>query len=131
MKHRKVTILVERTDGINDDENGIMFSAVNSLLVNEKTLSHHGFCLGVEGEDGFLTLTVLNVEQDAYNEFMADETPDDVLEGTGVPTFSTERSTQDAMSGECLPDTLEWFYGANIVLPVHDLELRMRTKAVK
>lgn len=125
MKWRKITLLAEAISGseqVEHHEAAILFSPVRGVLVNEKPVPHHGFTLGAESEDGFLTLTLLNVTEEVFNEFMDDETPDDVLEGTGIPTFTSERSSDDDPGG---PDSLTWYYGANIVLPVHDLELRV------
>jgi hypothetical protein len=127
MKWRKITLVTQALgDGsktVPHSEADLLFSPRHGLLVNDKVLPHHGFTIGAEGDEDFLTLTVLNVERDAFNEFMADETPDDVLEGTGVPTFTRERSSDEMDNNG--PDELTWQYGANIVLPIHDLELRV------
>lgn len=125
MKWRKITLVtraIADSGDVEHEDAAMLFSPLNGLLVNGKTIRHHGFSIDVEGAEGFLTLTIHNVEEDVFNEFMADETPDDVLGGTGVPTFTTERDSEDPMEG---PDTLTWHYGANIVLPIHDLELRV------
>lgn len=117
MKRRKVTILAHGITGserVEPEDASILFVPLDGLVVNEKPVHHHGFEVGLDDSDGFLFLTIKNVEEEDWVKFMADEDPDDVMEGTGIQQMGD--------NGEV--ESLLWFYGANIVLPVHELEIK-------